>query len=454
MALMKWGPAVATDDVWRRLFRNLAYLGSANAIVAFASIITLAMVARALGPFALGILALIEAYVRSVDQLVRIEPWQGVIRYGTSALEGDRRKDFEQLVKFSTLCDIVGGIVAALVAIGVAKFAANWLNFDGEQLSMVIWFSATLALGLSSTPTAILRLFDKFDVLAKISVATALGRLVLTFVAWQAGSSLWTFVVLLMAYQVVEQTLPLVFAWRELYRRGHRGIWRQPLRGVVASHPRIIQFIINANVNVVARTSVQRFDILIVGALLGPSAAGLYHLARRVGLVALRVGRPLQQAVYPDIARLWARGQVQRFRKVVLRVNVTLAAAAGLGLAAVAFFMEDLVRLVFGEAFATAAPLMIVQVFAVTIFLGGITLNPALLSMGEDRTLVRITLTATAVFFAALFPLIDRFGALGGCFAHVIFNAVWLAGCLTVFLRRTGADQSSSLNTQASSNGG
>ena len=302
---------------------------------------------------------------------------------------------------------------------------------------MAMWFSATLVFTLSSTPTAVLRLFDKFSLIARLLVSLALARFLLTLVAWQFGGDLWSFVVILMLYQVAEQMTTTVFAWLELRRQRYHDVWRLSLRGLMAENPGLPRFVWNSNISVIARISTHRFDTLILGALLNPAAAGLYQLAKRTGIAAMRLGRPIQQAVLPEAARLWARGEVSRFRLIVLRVNGVMGAIGGLAFVVAAFYMDLLVRLAFGEAFAAAAPLVTVQVLAVTLFLAGNTFNPALLSMGADRSLIRVTLTATFVFFSAFIPLVHLFGPLGASLSHVLFNLTWLTGCLAVFLRRT-----------------
>lgn len=427
----------SSDDVLRRLARNLTYLFSANMIVAGLGMLTLVVMARSLGPTGLGILALIEAYARSVDRIFRFEPWQTLVRYGTHALEHGDETEFRRLVKFSTLFDIGGAALSASVAIIGLYFVADWFDLGDESQKMAMVFAASLYLGLSSTPTAVLRVFDKFQLLSKIAVTVATARLLMTVTVWLSGGGLWEFVIVLVINELLTQMLPLIFAWRELRIQGHSHVWKLPFQGLLQYNQGLPKFLLNVNINVIARTSTQRFDVLLLGALLGPAAVGLFQLAKRVGIAAQRLGRPLQQAVYPDIARLWARGEVSRFRWIVLRVNLIMGSVGLIAFVILSWNMELIVRLAFGEAFVPAVPIVIVQVLATTIFLTGNTMNPAMMSMGEDHKLVRITLVATAVFFAAFAPLVMSFGAIGASIGHVLFNTLWLAGCMWVFLART-----------------
>ena len=435
--IKNWLRNAISDDILKRLVRNLAYLFSANMLVALLGLLALTVMARSLGPTGLGIVALIEAYARSVDRVFRFESWQTLVRFGAAALEDGRDWEFRRLVKFSTLFDLFGASVAAIVSVVGLTVAAPWFGFDENQKSLAIMFSAILLFSLSSTPTAVLRLFDKFDLIAQLSVILAVSRLVLTVLAWQLSGEVWSFVFILMVYYIVEQITPLVFAWRELRRRNLHDVWGLPFDGLLQENRALPAFLWNVNINVIARSSTQRFDTLILGAFLGPAAVGLFQLAKRTGLAALRLGRPLQQAVYPDVARLWARGEILRFRRIVLRVNTVMGVLGLLAFVLVSLSMEFLVRLAFGDAFVAAAPLVIVQVLAVTIFLAGNTFGPAMMSMGEDRILVCITLSATIAFFVGFVPLVLMFGAMGASLSHLIFNMIWLLGCLVIFLHRT-----------------
>ena len=207
------------------------------------------------------------------------------------------------------------------------------------------------------------------------------------------------------------------------------------MTGILKENPGILRFIVNTNLNALARLSTQRFDTLIVGAVLGTSAAGFYQLARRVGLAAQRICRPIQQAIYPDLARIWARGEKQRFRRIVLRVNASLTIFSTVAILGAAYFMELIVEIAFGEAFKPVAPLIDIQLFAVALFLSGNTLGPALMSMGADKALLAVSIIATAAFFAAIVPMLDHFGAAGAVLCQVMFNLILLAGSWGLFLR-------------------
>ena len=73
--------------VLRRILRNSSWVLAARTAGALLGLVSLALMARALGPAGLGLVAAAQAYTRIAGRLLRLEPWQSVIKFGAAALE-------------------------------------------------------------------------------------------------------------------------------------------------------------------------------------------------------------------------------------------------------------------------------------------------------------------------------------------------------------------------------
>ncbi|MDH3660204.1 MAG: oligosaccharide flippase family protein, partial [Alphaproteobacteria bacterium] len=144
------------DDLMRRAFKNMGYLVSGSAAAAGLQFVTLILTARTLGPATLGILALIEAHVRLVDSLVRLEPWQAVIKYGADNLENRKPEAFRSLIKFGVLVDIGGAAAAALVAASLAPLVGYLSGWSSETIWLACLYSLVMLTRLSATWTGVL----------------------------------------------------------------------------------------------------------------------------------------------------------------------------------------------------------------------------------------------------------------------------------------------------------
>lgn len=427
------------EPLFRRLVRNASWLFSANVAIGLIGLLTLALTARALGPAGIGLLALVEAYVKIVDRLFRLEPWQAVLRYGIEAQQAEDDVRFCGLFRLSIAIDIFGGVLAGTVAMAAAWYIAPYLGLppDGHQY---IWLVA-LGMFVSLRPTGLsaLRIFDRFDLLAKIDVFGALLRLGLTGLAYMAGFGIWAFLAVLLVHRLFDGALPFLAGLRVLNDNGHANLRPGGLRQTLAENPGFLRFLWNSNFNVMLRQSVQRIDIILLSIFVTPVQVGYFHIAKRSADAAIRFGRPISQAIFPEIARLWADGQYARFRKVVLTVTGFLFVIGLIVFVPVAIKIEPIVTAVFGAEFLGAVNIVLLQGFAALVYLGGIVLNPTLLSMGRDKELVRITFVSTIVFLVVFVPLVMMFDGSGAAIGHILFNLAWLLGCLGMLFRDSRA---------------
>ena len=431
------GTRRAGDDLLRRLAKNFAHLLGGHTATMLFGVVSLALIARALGPELLGVLVTIEAYSRTIDQVVRLETWQATVQYGAADLEHKRRQEFRSVVKFGVLLDLGGALIATACALLLAPLAGAWLGWSAEALWLAQLYCLTLLLHLASTPIAVLRLFDRFAAIAWAGALAALVRLVLVAAAFFADLGLWAFLLVGAAAQVGLWLALIALAWREIVHAGHGAFLVAPLHAIRARRREMWILIWSSNATVVVRKSTQEMDSLIVGGLLGPAAAGMYHVAKRLGSAALRAGSLVQQALYPDLARLWARGEVRAFLKAVAQVSVATAAlaAAVLLVLVLALDPERIVALIAGSEFAAAGLPMVVQLAAVTIFLCGSAFRPALMTMGLQVEQLKIALVAAFAFYCSMVAAIPVWGVLGASLAHVVFSVVWLPATLWLFVR-------------------
>lgn len=424
------------DDLIQRLIRNAGYLLSGNLTAAGLGLVALALMARALGPEHLGLLALIETYARLVDRLIRLEPWQALIKYGADALEGGRPDDFRSLLKFGVLVDAAGAVGAAAVAIAFVMAAGPWLGWSEQALQMAAVYSASLVFNLAATPIAVLRLFDRFGTFAVLEAATAAARVVLFAVAFLAGAGLWTFMLLVIALSIAYNLALVLIAWRELQRQGHTGLLHASLAGVRTRFPGIWNFICSCKATVLVRRSTGDLDVLLIGAVLDVGAVGLYHVAKRFGDATLKVGVPIQQVIFPDVARLWARREIQRLRRTVVQIDLITGGLAAGVLAAIALNVDLVLALTVGRAYADAGVLVILQLIATTTALFGTAVRPALLSMGLQVLLLKIEIVATLGFYITILAALPLLGVIGASIAYIVFNTLGLVGAWLAFAKR------------------
>ena len=431
----------------RRFARNAFHLVSGNASAVALGMITLALSAQMLGPALLGILATIEGYGRMVDQIVRLETWQALIRYGADALEKQDGNRFRALVKLGVIMDLVGASLAAAVAFLVVPLAAHWLSWDSATSVMAQVYCIAVLFGISSTPIGVLRLFNRFAAIAWLEPAIAAVRLAGVAVIWIMGGSIWALLLLGIVLQCAQRLLLGWMAWRELKVQGYGDFLAAPLAHPGDRFPGIWGFILAANGTLLVRKSTQEIDLLAVAAIAGPAGAGIYHVVRKFTLAATKAGAMTQQVVYPDLARLWARRDFTAFATTIRQVEA-VTVAFGFALVGVILLAGDqIVRVIAGSGFEDATNPLIVQSLAALLFLSGSALRPGLASMGLQAKMMPAVIVSAIAFYVVLFTAVPRLGVVGAGFAHNALNAIWLQASAILFmrsLRRAALDPSPS----------
>lgn len=426
------------DQVAKRLLRNLKWIVSSQVAMAALGMVALAISARSLGAAGLGALALIEAFARINARLVHLEPWQAVIKYGSAALENQDHSRFEKLIGLSIVLDVIGGVAAAALILLLAPLLAGKIGLSESDSWLLSFGALAVVVSLRATGVALLRLYDRFDQLAKIDMATALLRLVLFLIAWLIGGGLIHFVMIFVLYSLTEGLVALVFGLRQMRQRGQQPRFGN-LLGTLRQNHGFLRFMVNSNLSVILRQTTQRLDVVILGALISPVFVGHYHIARRCGDAAIRLGRPIKQAIFPEFSRLAASGNYKKIRKTATWISAGFAVVLIVGITPILIYIEPILNAAFGEAFVAAAPVVSVHAVAVALFLAGVILGPVLLSLGRDRELMLVGAATATLFFVLIYPLVTTFGVTGAAMSHLFSNALWLVGCSWLVIRTLGA---------------
>ncbi len=413
------------EDSFRLLFKNAGTLLSGNMVAWVLGLATFAITARILGSTLFGILVLITTYVTIVDKLLNFQSWQALIKYGTEALVRKSNDDFKSIVKFCTLLDVTTAILGTVVAAVAVSWVGQLLSWESETVLMAAFYSIVILFNISGTPTGVLRLFNRFRLFAVQNIISAtikfIGIVILLFV----GASLWSVLFLWMVTTIIGQLLLLGLGWRELHIQGFKGTHRAPVLGISTQHPGIWGFILSTNLSSSVRMTSRELDTMIIGGVVGVEGAGLFKIAKQIAAVPAMLSDPLYQAIYPDLSRLWARGDIKSFKQLILRSGLVAGGGATIIWLGVILFGSFFIQLIFGVEYVAAQPVLVWYMLAMVVAIYGFPLQPAMLSMGRPKTTFWVHLSSTIVYFPLLFIFIEWIGLVGAGVAYVCYYLLW-----------------------------
>lgn len=414
------------DDIFRRLFLNAGKLLSANMVSAVLGFILTVLTARALGPENYGVLALVLAYEQTIGRLVSFNAWQAIIKFGSERLQADDRAGLQQLIKFGFALDICSGIIGVILAVALSGLVINVLGWAESIQNLLIVYSLLILFSLGGTPTGVLRLFDRFDLLSYSSVIAALIKL--AGVSWclLTAQDLFGFVLVYLLTGIAAQ-LYLVSAF--LWAIKMNGLILFPfasIRGFRHKFPGLVDYVWTTNLNSSVRMLSRQVDEILIAVLTTPAALGLYKIAKQFSQVLVMATDPLYQSVYPELSRLWAAHNAVKFRALIRRSTLFVSGFALTGWLLFVVFGQQIILMTVGDAYHDSYWLAVWYMLAMVIAIVTFSFQPTMLAIGLPKESFKIQVTSTIIYLLLLVPLVGWwFGIVGAAIGYIIYYIIW-----------------------------
>lgn len=433
-------PQASTGAIFRRILTNAGKLLGGRAVNAVLSLAYTAVAARALGVTGLGVLVMIHAFAQLLGDVVKFQSWQTVLQYGAEPLAQRRIGELQRVVRFTLLLDLISGVVGIAVGVAGALAFGSRLGWGADQAPLAAAYVLSVMFITAAAPLGILRLLDRFDVLAGQAAAISVVRLIGCAAGYGLHAGLAFFLVVWALGTIAGFLLLAVAAWRQMDRKGLLlGFrWLGPVR---IETPGVWRFAWATNLNATLGVAFTHLVTLMVGGLLGPADAALWRIGRQVADAIAKPVRLLIPALYPELVRLRAERREKTMWRLTGRITIAASAVGLLLLAVSGFAGAPLLRLVMGAGFAAAAGVMTWQVAAAVVNLVSLPLEPMVISLGQAGATVRVRVVVAAAYAATLPFLIRRFGVEAAGAALVASSVAIALGMLWLLLRRRSQPQ-------------
>jgi O-antigen/teichoic acid export membrane protein len=428
------------DGVFRRIFKNATLLLSGRAANGVLSLGTLSLMAHGLGAGNFGLVILVQTYVLVITGLATFQAWQALIRYGAIALKNGDRVGFQNLLKFTVMLDIAGVVVGVLVGYFAAPLVGPYVDWTPDVIAYAQIYSFLIFFTVIATPTGLLRLFDRFDLLTAQAVVTPLFRLIGVAIATILDLPIWAYLVAWFVAGVVGGSTLIFLGWREVAKRGLLNGMTLSLKGVTQGHESLWNFSIISNFHASLQLVTGHMATFLIGWVGGPVAAALYKVGKDVATTLTKPAEMLNQSIYPEFAKLSSAGAWSDFPRLILRGGA-LGGGAGLVLLTLALVAgKPFLTLAFGPDFAAAHEVLVLLVAAATLTVSGFSMDPALYAMGRPGIPLQVNVVSVfCIFLPLIYVLGKMYGATGAgmaALAAAVFVFITMAVVTTVQLKK------------------
>ncbi|MFC7554911.1 lipopolysaccharide biosynthesis protein [Pseudoroseomonas wenyumeiae] len=203
-------------------------------------------------------------------------------------------------------------------------------------------------------------------------------------------------------------------------------------------HPGIWSFVWTTNLTSTLSLASGHLGALCAGAVLGPAEAALFAIARQIGEAALKPGRFLSPAIYPELTRLAASRNRHAISALMRRALLASTGGSALLLVVLALLGHPLLRAVGGAEAVPAYPVMLLLGVASAIGFASFALEPLLMSLDRQGAALRARLAGAVLYVPTALAGMHWLGLWGAGLAAIamaMLMAVLQAGTAVAVLR-------------------
>jgi O-antigen/teichoic acid export membrane protein len=358
-----------------------------------------------------------------VDTIVKFNSWQALIKFGAEAFENKQIDEFKKLVKQASILDVSSSISGTIIAVSFAYIIGIWLHWDIKMAPMAMFYSIVILFNLSGAPTGILRLYNKFKLLAIQKTVFSGVRLIAILIAFLTTKNLWVYIIIWVATDIAGNIFLLILGYHILHKNEVKAWWKSP----ISNFKRFFTFTFWTNITSTLDLPVKQLDIFVVSAVIGLEGVAIYKILKEISKVIGQIGDPIYQAAYPEFASMVAKKENIRTIKFAAKMAIIIFSISLPIALIVSFTSPWWLNIFFGKVFAAAWVALSIYLLLQVISTSFITIHPLFVVMGYVQKNFIILAIANAAYFALAWFLGLKIGLMGVVLAYgVQFSIVIL----------------------------
>ncbi|HEX8419088.1 MAG TPA: lipopolysaccharide biosynthesis protein [Sphingomonas sp.] len=418
--------SIRSSPALRAILRNLGWLLASRGVLGILSLFYLGFATRCLGVVDFGRFALITGAAQAITTLVGFQTWQIIVQYGVDPLQQGQTTKLARLLRCALMLDIISATAGIALAAAILTFADNTLGIPDALRENTLIFAVVTLLSIRSTPLGILRLRDRFAHAAIADSMTPVTRFLGSLYALAFDPSIRGF---LIAWGAAELATAAAY-WILVVRGGDLPLLRSgaaDARRVVAENPGIVSFALSTNANATLGMSGKQIPLLLVGAMVGTSAAGAFRLSAQLAQALAKITQLVARAAFPEVVRMAKLATPQRLGRLLPRTYLVSGLAALTIMAIVTLGGRTVLSLIGGKTYRDAYPMLLFLTAAGCLELVMISAETVLTALNRAALVFAIRAGGVATLLVAAFVVVPSRGATGMAIAV-------LAGSITVAL--------------------
>jgi O-antigen/teichoic acid export membrane protein len=421
--------------IQKRILRNWAKLFTGSTVGAGLGLLATILMTRTISVADVGIVVVIQTFWRTLEGFLSFQSFQVLIKHGADILHGKSGGSLPAVIRICMLADGLMALFGAAVGMWGMDAYHTSVHIPSDVLPYGLLGAATMLTMVTGAHLGILRLFDKFAVVAARDVVVGVLRVALNLAAFLAGWSLYAFICIWIATEALGNAMIVWYGFRELRARGYTAVFRVSAPGDAGFNTwPVVKALFTVNAATMLRVLTEEGDTLLVTVCTGAIAAGKYKIAKNFANIVYRFTGPLAQSVYPELARAVSERNRAMFKSIFIHITLQgglLGLAAFAGWAAMGHW---LIAHTVGPTYQDALALILIITGGYAAGFFGIGVTSTLYAFNMLNQYLAIAVLCTLAYFATALPLLTLLGPAGSAWGQVAcYVSALVAGSLACY---------------------
>ena len=314
------------NNFWGNLVRNVLTIFTGNVAASIINFVSTFILLRTLAASDYGKIAIAINYMSMIDLFVNFQSWQGIIKFGSDALENNNNK-LANITKAGLTLDFVTSALGTIIGILIIPLVAYLFKWDEQIRLFCIIFSFEIIFHLEGTLTGLFRLFDKFKYVSIHLVINSLLKLIVFFILFIIKQDdVFIFVIAYVILDIIRFVSYIILGFLLIRKKiGFKNVIHAKYSDL---NKEFWHFTIWANLASTVDAPVKYFDTFFMS-LLSLELVAAYNVFKKIIHIFNMAITPISQAIMPQLSKLISAGKkkeaylkMHKLRNIVFLVGV------------------------------------------------------------------------------------------------------------------------------------
>lgn len=401
------------------IVKNTFILFSGQMFASLIGILNSILLIRAIGIEGNGIITLIMSYSAIFNGIFNFQSYNAVIKFGAEALEENSKIKYKQVLKQAFIQDIFTAILAFSTGYICVEFISNFMGWNTEIVFYIKIYLITILINVTGVFTGILRLHDRFIVIAKLNIKVNIFRFILFGLGVISKFSITYYVIVEIILNFISAFILIINSINALRKENCADFFRVK----IDFDKEFTKFNFYNNIVSTIDLPVGQLVNFVINKFLGVKELGIYSILLKLGSIVSKITETIGQALLPELSKLIARGKINESKKIVKKIFIYANLLGILVIAILTLFSPVWFKLFM--PFTKENIMLFIIYMIYIIFTSSITgVHLFFISMNFVKYNLPIVVIANIIYMVLLMILVKKLGLFGVIIALILQSII------------------------------